>query len=251
MTIQVYVIGDGSLAEAITQNLLPTERCPAEGVGLGTIIWLAVDTPLIYGDHGDVQPDVEAVKKAWDDFRGDHPAIEGATVVISSQLPLGSCKWFEENYQLQQFVVIPENIRVAHNIQDWNRQARIVVGTRTVLPPALESLLHRWTDTVMYMSPESAELSKSALNGLLAVMIEYGNEIGDLCEANGVSTESVFTAVLTDDRVSRKAPLWPRGPFEGGHLDRELHNLTRADSAHIPLLAMTAGLANHMRKERT
>jgi UDP-N-acetyl-D-mannosaminuronate dehydrogenase len=77
---------------------------------------------------------------------------------------------------------------------------------------------------VVWMSPESAEMSKHALNGYLALMVRYGNEIGRLCELWDADPLDVIAALRSEPRVSSSAPLLPGDP-PSKHLMREVHTL--------------------------
>lgn len=148
----------------------------------------------------------------------------GALVVISTQLPVGSCARLEADWPDLRFAVQPENVRVATARDDFLRTDRFVVGTRH---PAthkwFRQVLAPFSLRILFMSPESAEMTKHALNGYLALAIRYGNEIGRLCERHGAEPADVVAALLSDRRVG-DAPIHPGGP-PSAHLLREVHTL--------------------------
>ena len=107
----------------------------------------------------------------------------GSVVLISSQVPVGTCTASKPNSRALRFAVSPENIRVKTGAADFRNQARVIVGTRhEELRPRFEALFAPFTDTVIFMSPESAEMTKHTLNGYLALCIVYINEIAAVCK---------------------------------------------------------------------
>jgi UDPglucose 6-dehydrogenase len=147
----------------------------------------------------------------------------GTLVVISTQLPVGSCARLEADWPDLRFAVQPENVRAASAHDDFLHTARFVVGSRHPVRDWFIGVFAPYTQRVLFMSPESAEMTKHALNGFLALCIRYGNDIGRLCELWGANPDDVVAAVLADRRVG-DAPIRPGGP-PSQHLLREVHTL--------------------------
>ena len=106
--------------------------------------------------------------------------------------------------------------------EDFRNQARVIVGTRhDELRPQFEALFAPFTDTVLFMSPESAEMTKHALNGYLALCIVYINEIAAVCKQVGADVDDVTEGLRTEPRVSPTAPLRPGPTYSGGTLGRD------------------------------
>ena len=159
-----------------------------------------------------------------------HP---GAMWVISTPLPVGTCAALEEQYPDKTFVVVPENVRAAYAGKDFESQDRIIVGAREH-DDRIVALLAPFTKRVLWMSPESAEMVKHALNGFLAVQVAYGNEIGRLCELVGADANDVVRGLRSDARIGDNAYLVPGSP-PGPHLQREVARLL--DIGAGPLVA--------------
>ena len=82
-------------------------------------------------------------------------------------------------------------------------------------------------------------MAKHALNAFLSLQIAFTNEIARVCESVGASADDVSRALLSEDRVSPKAPLKPGPPFGGGSLQRDcrtLEQLTAQHGLYAPLL---------------
>jgi UDPglucose 6-dehydrogenase len=198
------ILGDGQLANAIREN-----------VGDVDWTWIAYDA-----EYGRAEQVLQLARPFLEELPVD------AHVVISSQVPVGTCARFEAEFPGLCFCVVPENIRVASGVEDFKSQDRIVVGARDVpkVGPVVR-VLEQFTEQILFMSPESAEMSKSALNGFLALSIAYANEIARLCEEHGADPDKVALALMTDGRIGARAYLKP-GPLPNENLLREVANLT-------------------------
>lgn len=148
----------------------------------------------------------------------------GTLIIISTQLPVGTCAYMEERYPRLTFAVQPENVRVATAREDFQHQSRTVVGCRRDLSMMFARLFERFTTQLLFMSPESAEMSKHALNTFLALNMQFGNELGALCETWGADVNEVVHALRTDTRISERAPILP-GDGLSPHLQREVHQM--------------------------
>jgi UDPglucose 6-dehydrogenase len=213
------ILGDGQLARATRANVGDTDLC-----------WVCHDTPV----DADDRPDVDWVLDA---IRPELARLEdGDVVLISSQLPVGTCARLEGEFPHLRFAVSPENIRVKTGAEDFRSQARTIVGTRhDDLRPRFEELFAPFSHSVIFMSPESAEMAKHALNGYLAACIVFINEIAAICDRVGADVEDVTTALLTEPRVSPSAPLRAGPTYSGGTLGRDIRVL--ADLAGPTLFA--------------
>jgi UDPglucose 6-dehydrogenase len=103
---------------------------------------------------------------------------------------------------------------------------RIVVGVRTNDAQCkLEQLLLPITDRIEWMSVESAEMTKHAINAFLATSVTFANEIAAICELVGADAKEVERGLKTEMRIGPKAYLSPGGPFAGGTLARDIEFL--------------------------
>lgn len=214
----IEVLGDGTLARVLREHTRGR---------MGDLIWVAYDTPVDETGTADVDSVVKHAAEAISD------AEPGTIILISSQLPVGTCAQFEAWYPELRFAVHPENLRVERADEDFRFQARVIIGTRHHdLKPYFVELFSQWTNKMLFMSPESAEMVKHALNGFLALSVEYANEIAVIARAHGADPRDVAEAVMADPRVGRDAYLKPdREP--GPHLLREIRNLQALGSGRL------------------
>jgi UDPglucose 6-dehydrogenase len=169
-------------------------------------------------------------------------------ILISSQLPVGTCDEWQGLFPQHTLSVNPENIRKATAREDFRHQARMIVGTNTqyLYRDMFTNLLSPFTDDILWMSPRSAEMAKHVLNGYLAMCIVFANEIRDICEMMRCDVADVFCGFRSDPRVSMTAPLEPGGPYSGGTIGRDVRIL-RSHSIKSPSLLATVDDANRKR----
>lgn len=212
MTLSVNVIGSGHLADAIRHC------CNEVGHKVTTdyyadFIWYAENMPVDDEDNCDADAVLDGMAQ--------HPLMN--RVIISTQIPVGFTRRCEDFWPLVRFAYVPENIRRAHAVEDFRRQDRIVVGMRRAFN--ITPLLSPFTDRLLWMSPESAEMSKHVLNAYLALCITFANEYGELALQVSADSAVVYEALRTDHRVSNSAPLRPGEPITGGTLLRDVRVL--------------------------
>ena len=91
----------------------------------------------------------------------------------------------------------------------------------------LTALFAPITDRMVWMSVESAEMTKHAINAFLATSVAFINEIAALCERVGADATEVSQGLKSDQRIGPKAYLAPGGAFAGGTLARDVVLLER------------------------
>ena len=197
------ILGDGPLARALRYH---HDEVP--------FIWVAYDTPI----RADGRPNVDAVLNRL--------AIElpmtPTDVVISSQLPVGTCANLAIVYPQHTFAVLPENVRRAHAVDDWANQARIIIGTYSDdLYYTVADIVHTCSPLFLHTDPTTAEFTKHALNAYLALTVTYATQLANLGESLGVNINTIATSMKADPRVGWNAYVNPDGT-PGPHLLRDV-----------------------------
>ncbi|MBI4039360.1 nucleotide sugar dehydrogenase [Candidatus Daviesbacteria bacterium] len=108
--------------------------------------------------------------------------------------------------------------------------SRIIIGMADPKKPVDDKLkiILNWFDCpVFYMSYESAEVTKAAINLYLATSVTYANTVADYCEAVGANIYEIIPALATDRRIGQFAYIRPGLKIAGGHLERDLLMLSR------------------------
>jgi UDPglucose 6-dehydrogenase len=209
---------------------------PKEACANADVLWLCYDTPVNDQDESDTAFVLGRLRRCLAHL----PA--GALVLVSSQLPVGTCRALEAEFPQFHFACSPENLRLGRAIDAFEKAERVVVGLRNDAKRSLlERLFAPFTSQVLFVRTESAEMVKHALNSFLAASITFINEIARLCELVGADAKEVAAGLKSDDRIGPRAYLGPGGPFAGGTLARDVVTLTRlADTQREPLSLIPA-----------
>ena len=210
--MKLHIAGNEHLGRITYEFFYP--RHTMTSAAESDVIWVCHDTPIIDG-RADVQWVVQQIIKAV-------PADYTGVVLVSSQLPVGQTRELESALPEFRFAVCPENFRYADGPEAYASQARFVVGTRSGADREALTPLFDFAQSVVWMSVESAEMVKHAMNAYLGMCIAFINEISDVCEQVGANIEDVERGLRSEPRVSMAAPLRHGGPFGLGHLDRDL-----------------------------
>ncbi len=191
------------------------------------LLWVTYDTPVDQDDIADVEFVIRQVETVFAFLP------TGCVVLISSQLPVGSTHRLEEAYRKSypdssiEFACSPENLRLGKAIDVFTKPDRIVVGTSsTPARQRIETLLQPLNAPIEWMSVESAEMVKHALNAFLATSVAFANEIAVLCEAVGADGREVERGLKSEIRIGPRAYLKPGSAFAGGTLARDLQFLS-------------------------
>lgn len=214
------------IAAGIAAKRLLFTTDPKAGCAQADVLWLAYDTPVNDDDESDVAFVLENLRRALAHLP------KGALVLISAQLPVGTCAQLEKEFPQFHFAYSPENLRLGKALDSFEKAERVIVGIRDeAKKPLLENLFAPFTGQVLFMRTESAEMVKHALNSFLALSITFINEIARLCEQVGADAKEVAAGLKSEPRIGPKAYLGPGGPFAGGTLARDVVTLTKLASA--------------------
>jgi UDPglucose 6-dehydrogenase len=191
------------------------------------VLWVAYDTP-VDDDDADTDFVMARIERALFGMSRD------VVVLISSQLPVGSVRCLEcaetLNHGTPQLKVAysPENLRLGRAVDDFLRPERIVVGVRSSRDrDLLHGLLSSITESIEWMTVESAEMTKHAVNAFLAASVAFANEIASICESVGADAKEVERGLKTESRIGPRAYLSPGAAFAGGTLARDVAYLNR------------------------
>jgi len=197
------------------------------------LIWITYDTPVDEIDNADVKFVENEIVSLFPCFR------ENALILISSQLPVGSIakleKLFNEQYPGKQvsFSCSPENLRLGKAIEVFTNPDRIIVGTRKDNDRLrLSPILQKITSEIVWMSVESAEMTKHAVNAFLATSVVFINELAVLCEQVGADAAEVEKGLKSEFRIGPRAYLRPGSAFAGGTLARDVTYLVQKEEEY-------------------
>jgi len=204
------------------------------------VVWICHDTPVDEDDRADVEAVLRQTEMLFPHLKN------GAVILVSAQLPVGSVTALEQAFAPQSggrivsFACSPENLRLGRAIEVFRNSGRIVVGVRDQRVRAvLEPLLHKFCDNLIWVSVESAEMVKHGLNSFLAMSVTFANELFTLCEQVGADAAEVEKGLRSDPRIGPGAYVRPGPAFAGGTLARDvqfLRGLANEKGLSLPVI---------------
>jgi len=200
------------------------------------ILWVTYDTPVNERDEADVgfvRSQLERIKSV---------IKPGTLVLLSSQVPVGFTRDLERAWAGKDVHVAysPENLRLGKAIEVFNNPERVIIGRRSPDDEAKLAALFSFCKRIEWMSVESAEMTKHALNAFLATSVALINELARLCEVTGADAKEVERGLKSEGRIGPKAYLAPGQAFAGGTLARDVNFLMQlGNQSHVstPLFA--------------
>ena len=207
------------IANTVAANRLTFTANLEEAVQGVEAVFIAVGTPSRRGDgHADLSyvfNATEQVARALTNY---------AVIVTKSTVPVGTGKRIVEIVRQVrpdlEFDVAsnPEFLREGNALVDFMKPDRVIIGTDSERARDIMSRLYRPLSLseapIIFTSVETAELTKYACNGFLAMKVTFINEIADLCERVGADVHDLSRGIGLDGRIGRKF-LHP-GPGYGG-----------------------------------
>lgn len=226
--MKISIIGHGHLAyvTAACMEQFHKVNVDDDKVGDSEIIWVCYDTPV----DSDGKPSSSVIIEKLDKVLSY--ASIGTIVLISSQIPVGTCALIQQKYKnVLDITCSPENLRRGKAINDFLNPERIIVGTNgnEIVKAKLEELFSPLKKPIFWTSVESSEMIKHALNSFLALSIAFINEIDRVAKAVGASSEDIAYGLQSDKRVGFLSYLKPGGPYTNDTLGREIHTLIELD----------------------
>lgn len=227
---------DDTIAAAMRAGRLRFSDQASAAAG-AELLWVAYDTPVDAEDRADV----EFVHAQVDQVLAT--LSEGTLVLVSSQMPVGSISRMERRCQTVRpdahitFGYSPENLRLGKALAVFQHPDRVVAGVRDDRDrQRVTDLLAPFTSKIEWMSVESAEMTKHALNAFLATCVAFANEIATLCEVTGADAKEVERGLKSESRIGPGAYLGPGAAFAGGTLARDIMFLSQlADEKDRPV----------------
>jgi len=214
------------------------------------ILWVTFDTPIDEDDNADVDYVINKVLMVINYLKKD------AIILISSQIPVGTVSLIEDycNKFGRNDISIaysPENLRLGNAIDIFLNPDRIIIGIRRKsIVDRLTNLFSLFNCNIIWMSVESAEMTKHAINSFLAISVTFANEMASICELVGADAKQVEKGLKSEKRIGPFAYLSPGSAFSGGTLARDIafmNNLAIKSNLKVPLLS-SIKLSNDLHK---
>jgi UDPglucose 6-dehydrogenase len=212
------------IAAGLASKYLSFHTQPAEALERADVLWVTFDTPVNDQDEADVAFVRARLEDVADALK------PGTLVLISSQVPVGFTRALRRDWaaRVLRFAYSPENLRLGKAIDVFCNPERVVLGIEDEGDrPRLTELFAPFCARLEWMSVESAEMTKHALNAFLATSVTFINELARLCEEVGADAKEVERGLKSEGRIGPRAYLSPGAAFAGGTLARDLRFLVR------------------------
>jgi len=156
--------------------------------------------------------------------------------VLMSQVPVGFTRNLKE--QLKKYhpgnslhlTYCLQTLTIGKSLEWFEDPDRIVLGladSSKKISTILLSVFEHLNCMIEYVSYESAELTKEAIQLKLAASVSFINTISDLCESLGADIREVTDVIKLDKRFSPYDYWRPGLGFAGGHIERGLATLNK------------------------
>ncbi|MBF8221644.1 nucleotide sugar dehydrogenase [Halomonas sp. 328] len=156
-------------------------------------------------------------------------------VVNNATFPVGETERLAAHLGPQQWAVcLPDRLEEGRAWETFTRPSRWLLGSESAEATArvreLLRAFNRRRDVFQCMPLRAAELTKLAINGMLATRISYMNEVAGLADTLGVDVELVRQGMGADPRIGYDY-LYPGCGFGGPNFSRDLMSLADVQSA--------------------
>jgi UDPglucose 6-dehydrogenase len=212
------------LAAGLADKTLSFHTNPTDALAHADVLWVAFDTPVNEQDEADVAFVRARLEEVRDALK------PGTLVLISSQVPVGFTRTLRREWSDKglRFAYSPENLRLGKAIDVFCHPERVILGIEDEgNRERLIELFAPFCARLEWMSLESAEMTKHALNAFLATSVTFINELSRLCEEVGADAKEVERGLKSEGRIGPRAYLSPGAAFAGGTLARDLRFLVR------------------------
>lgn len=125
----------------------------------------------------------------------------------------------------------PNFLESGRAVESFIRAGHILIGGGT---PRARQVLHnllspfnRSSDNLKWASSKEAEMTKIAINGMLATRISFMNELAALASREGIDIDAVRQGMGSDPRIGQNY-LYPGCGFGGSSLEKALDYLVQA-----------------------
>lgn len=155
------------------------------------------------------------------------------TVVIRSTVPPGTSDQLAKKVEgWGELVYAPEFLREGSAVYDFLHPDRIVVGSDNAgAAVPYVKLFESLQKPVLFTSRSNAELIKCGSNAFLALKISFANEIANLCDALGATSDDVLRGIGYDRRIGSEF-LKPGIGFGGPCFEKDVKSIEHVAAKH-------------------
>ena len=207
----IHEIGlDNLLRSARDKGMLSATTDAKTAIFDSDVTLICVGTPTVDGrmDMSQIVAAAKEIGSALASKRGYHVVAVKSTVLpgttegpVKAAIESHSGKKVGDGWGL---CMNPEFLREGRAVEDFRVPDRIVVGaTDSMTAEVFLNVYADFTCPKLVTTPRTAEMIKYVSNSLLATMISFSNEIGNMCSAvPGVDARLVWKGVHLDRRLT-------------------------------------------------
>ena len=221
-------IYEPGLEELLTRNIeeerLRFTTTIEEAIADCLLVFLCVGTPSLENGEHDVSAVMDAAEHIARTMKKCHIIVKKSTGTVGATARIAK-SMKELTSQEFDVVVNPEFMKEGAAVDDFMRPDRIVIGCEDVRVQEIMRELYapflRTGKPFLVMDLASAEMSKLAVNAMIASRISVMNEFATFCEASGADVSHVREAVAADGRIG-PAYLFPGLGYGGSCLPKDV-----------------------------
>jgi UDPglucose 6-dehydrogenase len=153
--------------------------------------------------------------------------------VIRSTVPPGTSDVLAASVEdWADLVYAPEFLREGSAVADFLNPDRIIVGaTHPTIAVPYVRLLEALDKRVVFTTRCNAELIKCGSNAFLALKISFANEVANLCDVLGATSDDVLRGIGYDRRIGSDF-LMPGIGFGGPCFEKDVRSMTHFAAQH-------------------
>ena len=198
------------LVNGLNRGVLRFTEDAAEGVRDAEVVFICVGTPARTNGHANLLAVERAARSVIDNATCRLVIVEKSTVPAGTSTRLRDMFLRHRNALELNLEIVsnPEFLREGRAVEDSFAPERILLGSESEW--ALEKMREVYAPLTAKGIPiietdvVTAELSKHACNGFLAMKISYANSLARICEALGADVTAVADVMGTDSRIGRQ-----------------------------------------------
>jgi UDPglucose 6-dehydrogenase len=155
------------------------------------------------------------------------------TVVVRSTVPPGTTDQLAMQVEgWGELVYAPEFLREGSAVYDFLHPDRIVVGSESAVAAVpYVKLFESLQKPVLFTTRCNAELIKCGSNAFLALKMSFANEIANLCDALGATSDDVLRGIGYDSRIG--ADFLSAGiGFGGPSIEKDVRSIEHVAAKH-------------------
>lgn len=224
------------------------------------VYYVAVGTPSDENGLADLQYVIGAVRMLGQQIDRYCVIVDKSTVPVGVADQVKAAVQEELNKRALsdvKFDVVsnPEFLKEGAAIEDFMKPDRLVIGypsekAKEVMTQLYQPIIRAHGGKILYMSVKDAEMTKYAVNAMLATRISFMNEMAGICEKLGVDIDNVRQGIGSDTRVGEKF-LFPGCGYGGSCFPKDVKALVgmAKENGFDPLILEAVEARNALQKQ--